>query len=224
MSEHASLHILIVDGSPQPSSPELVAGLAQECDLVVAVDRGADVCRVAGVVPDSLVGDFDTVSDEARSWIGEHGVAEVGFPTEKDYTDLSLALEVAGKLADERDATWIPVITCCTGGRLDHQLGVMGVLRAAAALQPMVMENGFEAFVLSPEGRATWNLGEVGRGKDFSLVPLVDSVVSEENMYWELDHEPIGALIDRGISNRVTTGFASVTCHEGCVFAMLMWG
>jgi thiamine pyrophosphokinase len=87
----------------------------------------------------------------------------------------------------------------------------------------MLVENGFQCLVLSPSGRASWSLGEAGRGKTFSLVPLAESVVSERNMYWELDHERLPALDDRGISNRVTTGFAEVEVHEGLAAGFLFW-
>lgn len=217
--------VLFVDGSPQVNPPELVAALAEDCDIVLAVDRGTEVLRKAGVVPDALVGDMDTVSEETRAWAREQGVREETFAIEKDYTDLSLAFDVAARMvAEAGGGDWMPIVTCASGGRPDHFLGVLGVLKKHADLRPFLYEQGFEAFVLSPEGRPTWELGEIGRGKEFSLVALEDSVVSEENMYWELDHERIGALIDRGISNRVTTGMARVTCHEGCVLAMLIWG
>jgi thiamine pyrophosphokinase len=217
--------VLLVDGSPQANPPELVAGLAEDCDLVLAIDRGAEVCRAADLVPDALVGDMDTVTAETRDWMRERGVHEETFEVEKDYTDLSLAFDVADLMVKEKGGSdWMPIVTCASGGRPDHFLGVIGVLKKHADLQPLLFEQGYEAFVLSPDGRASWDIGEMGRGKEFSLVALEDSVVSEENMYWELDHERIGALIDRGISNDVTTGMARVTCHEGCVLAMLIWG
>ena len=221
------MHVLLVDGSPQANPPELVAGLAEDCEVVVAVDRGAEVCRAAGIVPSALVGDMDTISEETLAWVREHGVREEAFDEEKDDTDLSLAFDVASELVAEaggNPASWMPIVTCASGGRPDHFLGVVGQLARHAELGPLLFENGYEAFVLSPKGRATWDIGEMGRGKTFSLVPLEESVVSEENMYWELDHERLAGLADRGISNRVTTGMARVTCYEGCVLAMLIWG
>ena len=40
MGESRALHALVVDGSPEPSSPELVATLASGAEYVVAADRG----------------------------------------------------------------------------------------------------------------------------------------------------------------------------------------
>lgn len=219
-----TLHILLVAGSPEPSSPELVAGIAAECDRVIAVDRGAEACRVAGVIPDAFCGDADSASPETVAWVREVAGEEAIYPREKDDTDLGLAFELAGRIAGEAGAGgWQAVVTCATGGRPDHALGVMGVLARNAGHAPMLVENGFQCLVLSPSGRASWGLGETGRGKTFSLVPLTDAVVSEENMYWELDHEPLEALSERGVSNLVTTGFARVEVHEGVAAAFLLW-
>ena len=59
------LRALIVDGSPEASSPELVRALAAEADYVVAVDRGAESLLSAGVEPDVFAGDADSVAHEA---------------------------------------------------------------------------------------------------------------------------------------------------------------
>ena len=91
----APLAALVVAGSPEPSSPELVARLADEADYVVVADGGADVCRAAGVAPDVLCGDGDSASPEASAWARAAARSCVGFPTEKYATDLALALDCA---------------------------------------------------------------------------------------------------------------------------------
>ena len=224
MAEVATHHVLIVGGSPAVSTPDLVAGLAQTCDLVVAVDRGAEVCRAADLVPDAFVGDEDTVSEETLAWVKENVKRLEELNEEKDATDLAFAFDLVERMMTERHVPdWVPVLTCCSGGRPDHALGVYGQLLCYEKRRPMVVENGYQAFLLSPLGRPVLELGESARGKSFSLVPLTDCEVSEENMYWELDHERVEAFSDLGISNIVTTGFARVTVHEGCAMAFLFW-
>lgn len=65
------MRVLLVAGSPEPSLPELVAKLAGEAELVMAIDRGAEACRAAGVVPQAFCGDADTVSPETLTWVRE---------------------------------------------------------------------------------------------------------------------------------------------------------
>ncbi len=221
----SELRVLIVNGSPRQATPELVAGLAQECDAVIAVDRGVEVCRAANVVPDAFCGDADSASEEAKAWAEEHiNICDIHH-VEKDETDLSLALALAERLAHERGCSkFKPILTCATGGWADHELGVMGQLVRYAKWAPMLVEDGYQAMVLCPDGQSFWQLDDLARGNSFSLVPLTECVVSEHNMYWELDHERLEPFSDRGISNIVTTGFACVEVHEGIALAFLYWG
>ena len=63
------MRVLLVAGSPEPSSPGLVARLSREAELVMAIDRGAEACRAAGVAPSAFCGDADTVSPETLAWV-----------------------------------------------------------------------------------------------------------------------------------------------------------
>lgn len=244
------MRLLLVAGSPEPSSPDLVARLASSSDLVMAVDRGADACRAAGVAPDAFCGDADTVSAGTLSWIrlalglegdrldaipaddvrdvpeiaGVHGWRGLRmFPPAKYDTDLSLAFSCARQVAVEQGEPLEVTVTCASAGRMDHALAVFGVLAANADLAPRLVEDAFECRVLSPRGRGRWELGEGHVGRHFSFVALADgSVVSERGMRWDLDRFRVDALRDRGISNVVDAPDASVTCHEGILAAFLM--
>lgn len=204
------MRVLLVAGSPEPSSPALVARLARAADSVMAVDRGADACRGAGVVPDSFCGDADTVSAKTLDWLcgraGEseagvarldvtpaddvrdvpevHGLAATGrirlFEPAKYDTDLSLAFSCCRQLADEAGEPLEVALTCASAGRMDHALAVFGVLAANADLAPVLEEDAFECRVLAPSGRAEWGLGAGSVGHRFSFVALADGTVVSE--------------------------------------------
>ena len=97
----APLRALVVDGSPEPSSPALVSRLAGVADYVVVADGGADVCRAAGVVPDVFCGDGDSAGSEAAVWARSAARTCVSFPAEKYATDLALALDFARSVVRE---------------------------------------------------------------------------------------------------------------------------
>ncbi len=204
------MRVLLVAGSPEPSSPALVSALAAAADSVTAVDRGADACRAAGVVPDSFCGDADTVRPETLAWLcrreGEqasdvarldvtpaddvrdvpeiHGIAAAGgvrlFPPAKYDTDLSLAFSCCRQLAAEAGEGLEVSVTCASAGRMDHALAVFGVLAANADLAPALVEDSFECRVLSPRGRDTWELGTDAEGRHFSFVALADGTLVSE--------------------------------------------
>ena len=225
------MRILLVAGSPAPSSPAFVSRLAAQNDLVLAVDRGADACRSAGVVPGAFCGDADTVSEEGLAWVrdqasrceGEDEMPIRLFPPAKDDTDLSLGFSCARELAAERGEALEVTVTCASAGRMDHALAVFGVLTKNADLAPRLVEDEFECRILAPVGATTWELGEGALGHHFSFVALADDTcVSEMGLRWELDHFRVDALRDRGISNVVDAPDARVTCHEGVLAAFLI--
>ena len=217
------LRALVVAGSPEPSSPALVASLAREADYVVCADGGADVCREAGVVPDVFCGDADSASAGAAEWARSAARESVRLPVEKYATDLELAIECARHEASRREAPLALTLTCASGGRPDHALAVVGQLALARAASARLVEDGYEMRIVSPAGERAWKLGERAVGRTFSAVAVApDTVVSERGMQWELADKPMELLGDLGISNVVTSSEAEVSCSSGAVAAFLL--
>ena len=223
--EEGVLKVLVVDGSPDPSSAELVEHLATESDYVIAADRGAAVCQAAGVVPDVLCGDEDSAGEEALSWAEGACATKIVYPSEKYATDLALAVACARHEANRRSAALELTVTCAAGGRPDHALAVLGVLANAYDVRPRMVEDGFELRLLSPEGRANWPVGkETGAmGATFSAIPLQEGTeVSECGMRWNLDHRALPVFTDEGVSNVVMSADAEVVCHKGLLACYLI--
>ena len=204
------MRLLLVAGSPEPSSSSLVSHLAVEADQVLAIDRGAEACRVAGVVPDAFCGDADTVSAETLSWVREHAAGtpvsegtlavdpaddvrerpqihglhgDLGiriFPPAKYDTDLSLGFACARQIAAERGEALDVTVTCASAGRMDHALAVFGVLASNADVAPVLVEDAFECRILAPAGVAAWEFGDECVGSHFSFVALADASVVSE--------------------------------------------
>lgn len=88
-------------------------------DYIIAVDGGYDYCLSHNIVPDIIMGDFDSSENE----MGDIHIPVKSFPPEKDYTDMALAAKEA-------------IITGCdtiliyggTGGRPDHTLANIQLL------------------------------------------------------------------------------------------------
>lgn len=217
------LKVLVVAGSPAPSSISLVRRLAQEANFVVAVDRGTEVLHEADVIPTVYCGDEDSVSAEALAWVRASVRAMDVYAPEKDDTDLGLALALVREEARRRGSSVQVTLTCASGGRPDHALGVWGVLARFAALAPRVVEDAYECRILSREGVHSWRFcGEIGATVSaISLAP--HTVASERGMRWELDHEELELLGDLGISNRVVAEEAEVRCHAGVLAAFKVY-
>ncbi len=211
---------LLVGGSPQPSSTGLVRRLAAEAERTIAVDRGAEVLQSAGVEPWAFVGDADSVAEGAFEWAT--GAARVVrlHPVLKDATDLTLAFELIEEtgcaIRHDAEAAVGCLVTCVSGGRLDHQLGVVGTLAAAHRLAPVLVEDGYLGWVLSPRCAPEHVFGEESVGRTVSVLAVSQGVrVSEEGMRWELDRRPLAILDDLGVSNVVERAGARIACHDG---------
>ena len=90
-------------------------------DFVIAVDGGADYCRILDLQPDLILGDFDSVSAEGAEIVNslekQSPERVLRLPQEKDDTDMLAALK-AGLQRGYRD---FRIYGGC-GGRLDHTL------------------------------------------------------------------------------------------------------
>lgn len=207
--------VLVVCGSPVVASVELLRQLAGECDQVVAVDRGLDALLGAGLSCDVYVGDADTVSDEGRALVDAAKDFEVERHNPyKDYTDLALALDAIRRRWPGAEL----YATCATGGRPDMALSVLGLLAGYDDAPVWIAEDKVIARIL--HAGESWTI-EGAIGKTFSIISIApETVVSEHGLEWELDHSPLGPLVDTGISN-VVRGTAKIQVHQGTAIAYL---
>lgn len=219
------LEVLIVGGSPEAVSNTTLSTCAQSADYLIAVDHGADACFAAGVVPQLALGDFDSASAKTLSWLKEQQVPCMKFNADKYDTDLALALKSAEYEAIRRDSKLSLTVVSTSGGHLDHQLVVLGLLATWAKTgkaSVRVIENDFEMRFLAAGQVDSWHLSETNAGKKISLVALSEECeVSEAGMRWNLNHQKFTLLGDDGISNIVESDNAWVRCEKGCLLVQL---
>lgn len=112
-------------------------------DKWIGVDRGAYYLVNSSILPDAIVGDFDSVTAEEFARISEAVQHVEAFQAEKDETDTDLALVRA--LDWQPSEIWL---TGVTGGRLDHQ---EAVLRSVYRMQLVYPHISFKIINLQNE-------------------------------------------------------------------------
>ena len=117
------MKVLIIGGGAAPSK-ELLEEEIQSCDYIICADRGGEYIRSIDKLPDLLIGDFDSLNNNVLEYYLSSGVAIEQFPSKKDYTDTELCLQRALQLNPDEI-----VFLACTGSRLDHVLGNIGLLK-----------------------------------------------------------------------------------------------
>ena len=114
------MKVLMVAAGERPSDT-LFKKYIKYCDKTIAIDKGAEIFIDNNVIPDYVVGDFDSINEKYKDKINSFNI--VKFPKEKDYTDSEIALKRAFRL----DAHEI-IMLGMTGKRVDHMLGNLGLL------------------------------------------------------------------------------------------------
>lgn len=85
---------------------------ALQFDICIACDKGYIYARQMGIVPDVIIGDFDSAEKPTTE-----DIPTITFPIEKDDTDTMLAI----KYALQKGFNHIYIL-CALGKRLDHTL------------------------------------------------------------------------------------------------------
>lgn len=100
----------------------------------IGVDRGAYALIERGILPDTIVGDFDSVTAEEFAQISAAVAHVEKFQSEKDETDTDLALDCA--LLWQPTEVWL---TGVTGGRLDHYEAALRAMYRMQKAHPAIL-------------------------------------------------------------------------------------
>lgn len=201
------MRALICAGGPDVCSSERLESLAASAQIVIACDSGANHLIAAGVQPDLLVGDLDSLEAEKVATLRASGVRIDAHPAEKDVTDFDLGLDAA--LVAGADSI---VSTGIGGGTPDHFVASLGSLSRLEGARRAVVGASWDGEVLG-----AGEVSAVDAGVTFSLVALEPAQVDIEGAHWELvsgELEPLGSL---GVGNRALPGGASIRVHSGTV-------
>ena len=108
---------IVVTGGEGPE-PIALREIARGADLLVAADSGLAAAEQAGLSPDLVLGDMDSLDDPVR--LGKYkSECVIRYPPEKDYTDTELAVALLREKGC--DEIWL---AGGGGGRTDHLFAI----------------------------------------------------------------------------------------------------
>lgn len=250
-SSTSSAPALFVSGSPEGVSAEVLRELVACTGFTLAVDAGAEQVLKAGIAPDLLLGDFDSISPETLAAYEAKGVPVQAFDPYKNATDVELGLEALASLGYRR-----AIATNVLGGRTDHALGSLGALAGAVAKQGMtiVVRDQKEVCCFASTASPAQNIcldtssettvisvsserGMEGAG-DFGEQPLLTlpvhpryasliswggpATVSFTGTEWELHQHVLSPYSARGVSNLLRASRVQLKVHEGPGVVLLL--
>lgn len=177
-------------------------------DVVIAADAGYRICRDLGIVPDLLLGDFDSMEQPAD-------FANVRrAPAEKDDTDTMLAV----KTALERNCDTVYLYGASGGKRLDHTLANLQALlylRRHGA-RGYLQDRDFVWTVIENESFTVRRTVEWGLFSAFCLGDRAEGV-DEEGFQYPLRNAVLTPDFPLGVSNHILEPAATVSVRRGAL-------
>ena len=175
-------------------------------DFVIAADAGYRVCRQAGIVPDLLLGDFDSM-DQPEDFANIHRS-----PVEKDDTDTMLAV----KTALEQGCDTVYIYGGTGGKRLDHTLANLQTLlfiRRRGA-RGYLYDDDFVWTVLENESLTIEKTVEWGLFSAFCLGDRAEGI-DEVGFQYPLKDAVLTPEFPLGVSNHLLGPAATITVRKG---------
>lgn len=204
---------VLLNGSPDP--PGLIRKVVGRADLVVAADGGARHALEAGVVPDLVVGDMDSLGEELALEAERRGASLERHPASKDKMDGHLAVLAASSLGAEAAE-----LLCATGGRIGALFAVPHVLLAAerVGLTATVVAGWGGAFVVEGGSRSL-----EGEPQDsVSVFPLSGPAtgVTLEGLVYPLEEALLEPGDTLGFHNEMAGREARVSVRSGVLLVI----
>lgn len=196
-SERVSRICSIICGSPEGKLHERPEG------LIICADRGYDIARKAGVVPDIIVGDFDS-----SGIIPPEDIRVIRVNPVKDDTDTILACDTAIDEGCDEIRMY-----CALGGRPDHTIaniqtleylrtrGVNGIIVGEKSKIYLVHERE----VVIPAFRGYVSVFSYGE----------TCTVSEFGMKYQIIRYRLDNAYPLGVSNEVAEDEGHIIVHGG---------
>jgi thiamine pyrophosphokinase len=202
---------IFLNGAPDP--PDLLRSVAGRADLVVAADGGARYALDAGVVPDLIVGDMDSLRETRE--IEERGVSLELHPVRKDKMDGHLAVLAVR----DRGATAVDLL-CAAGGRFSALFAVPHILLAAerSGIRATMVADWGRVFVLEGGSRTV-----AGDPRDsVSVFPFTGSAsgVTLEGFGYPLENARLQMGDTLGFHNELAGRAASVSVQQGALLVI----
>ena len=196
--------ILLVAGGRRPSE-KFFKSVAQG-RKIFAVDRGIEICRACNILPEILIGDFDSAENSALDWAIKNKIPVERHPVEKDFTDTQLALEILPK-------NFSAIVTGIFGGRLDHLYS--NIFTCANYENIFLADEREIIFYLKGGESVEVNFFEIPMA--VSLLPITETCegVTTENLHWELSNATLKQNLPNTISNRAENSKIKISVERG---------
>ncbi|MGI6620677.1 MAG: thiamine diphosphokinase [Bacillota bacterium] len=219
--KHNPTYAVVVAGGSKDAPDK---ALFDRASLVVAADSGCEFLKHHNMVPDVVVGDFDSSQPETVAHFRLAGCSIISLAQEKDKTDTEVALD----LIASRGYGAAIVIGATGGKRLDHELANVFLIEhyAKRGLDLILHSEDTVIFGVSgveypfgiPERVFSGNPGDW-----VTVIPLTPQLagVNATDLKYRLDSATLRRGSTLGVSNEMLGTTASISVRSGFALVVL---
>lgn len=182
---------------------------------IVCCDAGMKHARNMNIVPDIIVGDFDSVDSDTFEYFKNLKVPFKQFPCKKDETDMELGIDAAL----EKGCNEL-IITAGIGSRMDHTMANMQLLYSLEkdGIKAKLINENNEVELISKKAEIEGKKGDI-----VSLIPMTPEVtgVTTKGLEYALNDGKLyfGNRII-AVSNVMLSDRAEVEIKSGLLYVM----
>lgn len=206
----------LIVGSGSELNEELMNKHCSWADFVIAADGGLMHLKKAGHTPNALLGDFDSIPDAILHDIKVRKDVEIiKFPTNKDYTDMELAID----FAIERGASHIAILGA-SGTRLDHTTANIHLLYKLVKnnIKGYIEDNHNKVYLI--DDSITIDKQENNKVSLLPMFPFAKGVTTK-GLSYELNNDNLVFGTGLGISNEFSDDKAYISIKEGLLLVFV---
>lgn len=182
-----------------------------KADYVICADGGLEKAEKLQVVPDLILGDFDSVNRVVLEKYKKNSEV-MKFPAEKDFTDMELSIETAVKKGFKD----IVLVGATGGPRLDHSLANIMLLEKyyKLGINIIIIDNNNKIQIVADNCNMLLDKKE---GSFVSLIPLTENIsgLTLEGFKYPLDR----VVVKRGstlcVSNEIISDKGRIILEKG---------
>ncbi len=184
---------------------------------IIAVDKGLEELERENIIPNHVVGDFDSISKKIlKHYQSNSQIIFHKYNPEKDNTDTDIAIQLAIQLQSSSI-----IIIGALGKRMDHAIANIHILKKALdAKIPCQIVDAYNKIYLIKEKYTLYK--DAIHGKYISLIPLTTEVkgITLKGFKYPLEKYSLPIGVSLGISNEIVEEEATIELEEGILIVI----
>lgn len=177
---------------------------------IFCIDKGIELCRECEVIPDYLIGDFDSADKNSVDWAQKNKIPVEEYPADKDFTDTQLALSRAAEIFGE----YVGILTGGFGGRFDH---AYSTIFTCSAIESQIFLADEREIIFFLHGGDSSAIKFAQKPFAVSFLPMTSTCegITTKNLHWELENATLRQNFPNAVSNRVESEKISLKIDFG---------